>query len=77
MPRLTTKARDKIPAAKFGLPKERAYPMPDRSHARDAKSRASEETAKGKLSRAQETTIDRKANRILGEKGAARKEVRR
>ena len=68
MTKLTTKTRKKIPNNKFGLPAEKKYPMPDRKHAANAKSRASEMEKKGKLSKADKTTIDIKANKILAKK---------
>lgn len=37
---LTTKARNKLPAKAFALPKERAFPIQDASHARNALARA-------------------------------------
>jgi hypothetical protein len=52
---------------KFGLPDRRAYPMPDASHARNAKARAAEEFGRGKLSSDEKARIDRKADEILGE----------
>lgn len=65
MAKLSAKARDKLPASKFGEPGERAYPMEDKAHARDAKARASEMEHKGKLSKSAEAKIDRKADRKL------------
>ena len=65
---LSTKARKKLPASKFGEPSKRAYPMPDRSHAANAKARASEMERKGKLSAAEKAKIDAKANKVLGKK---------
>ena len=49
----------------FGLPKQRKYPMPDASHARNAKARASAEYKRGNLTRKQYAMIQRKANRII------------
>ena len=66
MASLTTKARKKLPADEFGEPGKRAYPVPDKSHARNAKARASEMANKGKLSKSAEAKIDRKADRMLG-----------
>ncbi len=63
---LTSKARNKIPKKEFGLPGERKYPMPDKSHAANAKARATQMVNKGKLSKSSEKKIDAKANRILG-----------
>lgn len=85
MAKLTAKARKKIPSSDFGLPgkgkggKNEAgrgkYPMPDKEHARVAKSYASKEEHAGKLSKAQEAEIDRKANKKLGEKGSGKHEA--
>ena len=66
MATLTEKQRDKLPDSKFGLPDEHKYPMPDKSHARNAKARASQQVDKGNLSKADEKKIDRKADKILG-----------
>jgi len=65
MATLTTKARKKIPKSKFGLPGEKKYPMPDKSHAANAKARATQMVAKGKLSPASKAKIDAKANKVL------------
>lgn len=62
---LSTSRRNKLKSSTFGLPKSRKYPMPDRSHAANAKARASEMFNKGKLSASQKAEIDRKANRKL------------
>lgn len=66
MAKLTRGRRKKLGAKSFGLPKQRKYPMPDKSHARDAKARASEMEHWGRISPAQEAEIDRKADRKLG-----------
>jgi hypothetical protein len=50
MAKLTTKSRKKVPAKEFGEPKKRAYPMPDKAHAANAKARAAQMVKKGKLS---------------------------
>lgn len=63
--KLTTKSREKIPASKFAGP-DRSYPVENKSHARNAKARASEEEHKGKLSKGEEAKIDAKADRVLG-----------
>ncbi len=65
MATLSERKRDKLDSSQFGLPEERKYPMPDKSHARNAKARASQQEQKGKLSEAQKEKIDRKADRIL------------
>ena len=65
MGELTERKRNAEPKSDFGLPDERKYPMPDKSHAANAKARASQQVKKGNLTKAQETKIDRKADRIL------------
>lgn len=65
MAKLTTKQRKAMPKGEFGEPGKRAYPMPDKSHAANAKARASQMAAKGKLSKSEKAKIDAKANRIL------------
>ena len=66
MSTLTTKRRDHISKAEFGLPASKKYPMPDRRHAANAKARASQQLAAGKLSVSAKQRIDAKANRVLG-----------
>lgn len=69
---LKAATRNKLPKSDFGMPGERKYPMPDKSHARNAKARASEMEHKGRLSSSEKAKIDRKADRILdgGERGS-------
>ncbi len=69
MAKLTSKARNKIPQKEFGLPGEKKYPMPDKSHAANAKARATQMVKKGKLSASSKNKIDEKANKILGKSG--------
>ena len=68
MSKLTNKARAAIPSKDFGEPGKRAYPMPDRSHAANAKARASEMEHKGKISAEEKAKIDRMADKKLGRK---------
>ena len=65
MAELSEKKRDSLKSSQYGLPEERKYPMPDESHARNAKARAAQQVKKGNLSKADERKIDRKADRIL------------
>jgi hypothetical protein len=67
MAKLKGKRRNALPKSEFGLPGKRKYPMPDRSHAANAKARATQMVKRGKLSPEQAVEIRRKANRILGE----------
>ena len=69
MAKLTTEKRKAIPKKEFGLPGERKYPMPDRAHAANAKARATQMVAKGKLSPSSAAKIKAKANKVLGTKG--------
>lgn len=64
--KLTTKKRNALPASTFGMPGSRKYPMPDKSHAANAKARATQQVKKGNLSSSAKAQIDAKANRILG-----------
>ncbi len=65
MAKLTAKARKKIPKSEFGMPGEKKYPMPDKSHAANAKARASQMVKKGKISESSKEKIDNKANKVL------------
>ena len=65
MPELSTRTRKSEPKSDFGLPEERKYPMPDKSHARNAKARASQQAKKGNLTATEKQKIDRKADRVL------------
>ncbi len=65
MAKLTSAKKNSEPNKEFGLPEERKYPMPDASHARNAKARASQMEHQGKLSAADKWKIDAKADRVL------------
>jgi hypothetical protein len=73
--KLTAKARNKIPTSKFAGP-DRSYPVEDKSHAANAKARASQMEKKGKLSPAAKSKIDSKANKVLGTKPQAIRTLR-
>lgn len=66
MAELKAKSRNALADSVFGLPGQRKYPMPDRSHAANAKARATQQVRAGNLSSASKRKIDAKANRILG-----------
>lgn len=65
MAELTTKKRNKLAKAAFGLPGSRSYPMPDASHAANAKARAKQQLNAGKLSQSSYAKIVAKANKKL------------
>ncbi len=71
MAKLTSKTRKALPKSEFAGP-DRSYPVPDRSHAANAKARASQAVNAGRMSSAQESKIDAKANKVLG-KGPKKK----
>lgn len=66
MSKLTSKERDKLSKKEFGEPGKRAYPMPDKSHAANAKARATQQVKAGNLSESQAVKIKAKANKVLG-----------
>lgn len=66
MAKLTAATRNRIPSSEFGLPGKRKYPMENKSHAANAKARATQMVKKGKLSAASAAKIRAKANRLLG-----------
>ncbi|MEB2554061.1 hypothetical protein [Burkholderia cenocepacia] len=66
MAKLTTAQRKAMPKSDFGLPGKKAYPMPDASHAANAKARASQAVNAGRMSPATEKKIDAKADRVMG-----------
>lgn len=68
MAKLSTKQRNALAPAVFGLPASGKYPMPDKSHAANAKARASQMENEGKLSASAKAKIDAKANKVLGKK---------
>lgn len=66
MAKITSAERKALPASKFAMPKERKYPVDTHNRAANAKARASEMEHKGKLSKSEESKIDRVADRVLG-----------
>ena len=65
MAELSEKKRDSLKSSQFGLPEEKKYPMPDKSHARNAKARAAQQVNKGTITKSEKAKIDRKADRML------------
>lgn len=66
MTKLSSGERKSMPKSEFGLPGKKAYPMPDKSHAANAKARASQAVKAGRMSSSTESKIDAKANKVLG-----------
>jgi nucleoid-associated protein YgaU len=71
---LTTKTRKNLPTGAFALPAERKFPVPDASHAANAKARASQQVAKGNITPAQKAQIDAKANKVL-KRGKTKRQI--
>jgi hypothetical protein len=65
MAKLTSKKENSLPKSSFGLPGQRKYPMPDSSHAANAKARATQQVKTGNLSPSAKSKIDAKANKVL------------
>jgi hypothetical protein len=75
MAELSSSKRAKMPAKEFGLPEKARtkdqkketgnYPMPDKAHARNAKSRAAQQYKAGNLTKKELDKIDRKADKML------------
>lgn len=68
MAKLTAARRKRIPKTAFGIPSKRAYPMPDKKHAANAKARAKQQLNKGRISKTTYQRIVAKANRKLRKK---------
>jgi len=73
--KLSANTRKAIPSSQLGIPSVRkggknqaargGYPMPDKSHAANAKARAEQAVKAGRMSERQEEKIDAKANRVI------------
>lgn len=68
MATLTAKKRNALPASKFAGP-DRSYPIPDKTHAANAKARATQQVKAGNLAPSTAKKIDAKANKVLRGKG--------
>ncbi|MFP5229998.1 MAG: hypothetical protein ACLGXA_20470 [Acidobacteriota bacterium] len=64
MSKLNAAKRNALKSSQFAGP-DRTYPVPDPSHARDAKARASQAVNAGRMSSSEEEKIDAKADRVL------------
>jgi hypothetical protein len=65
MAKLSTEKRNALPDEDFAEPRKRAYPVEDKPHARNAKARASQAVKAGRMSKAEESKIDKKADAVL------------
>lgn len=64
MTKLTTKARNKLPDSAFAGP-DRSYPVQNKSHAANAKARATQAVNAGRMSESSADKIRAKANKVL------------
>jgi len=64
MAKLTSKSRNSLPKSDFAGP-GRSYPVPDKSHAANAKARATQQLKAGNLSPSAKAKIDAKSNKVL------------
>lgn len=72
---LGPKKRGKLPARDFGLPEKAKtskakkesgnYPMPDATHAKNAKARAAQQKKAGNLSKSEAERVQKKADRVI------------
>ena len=65
MAELDAEHRKHLRKSEFAEPEKRAYPVPDAAHARNAKARASQAVKAGRMSKAEEAKIDKKADKVL------------
>ena len=65
MAELDANARKRLPKSEFAEPDKRKYPIEDKAHARNAKARASQAVKTGRMSKAEEAKIDKKADAVL------------
>ncbi len=67
MAKLDAKERKALPKKDFAGP-GRSYPVENKSHAVNAKARASQAVNAGRMSKSEEKRIDAKANRVIKSK---------
>jgi hypothetical protein len=65
MAKLSESDRKKLPASKFAEPDKKAYPIEDAAHAKNAKARASQAVKAGRMSKAEGSKIDKKADTVI------------
>ncbi len=64
MAKLTSRARNNLPQSAFAGP-GRSFPVEDRSHAANAKARATQAVKAGRMSSSEASRIKAKANKVL------------
>jgi len=66
--KLSTRAKTSIPKSQFALPEQKKFPIPDASHAANAKARATQGVDNGTLSKADAARVRKKAKKVLERK---------
>ena len=69
MAKLDAADRKRLRSKDFAGP-DRSYPVNDKSHAANAKARASQAVHDGRMSKSEEARIDAKADKVLGKSPA-------
>lgn len=67
MAKLSLRQRAKLPGDKFALPKQRGWPVHDKSHAKFALTQVGRSLRKGNISTGQAARIRARANQTLGQ----------
>ena len=75
MAKLDAEDRKELPKEEFGEPAKKKYPMPDASHAGNAKGRAKQMLRKGVISQKQYDQIVAKANKVEAASGESPKKM--
>lgn len=65
MAKLSAAKRKALPKGEFAGP-DRSYPVPDKSHAANAKARATQAVKAGRISSSAKAKIDARADKVLG-----------
>ena len=65
MAKLSQSERKALPYSKFAEQEKRAYPIENEAHAKNAKARASHAVKAGRMSKAEESRIDKKADAVI------------
>lgn len=64
-PKMSAKRRKKLPSSKFGLPKQKKFPLDTRGRAANAKARATQGVKAGTLSPSAAAQVKARANKVL------------
>lgn len=65
MAKLSSRRRRRLGKKKFALQRAKKYPIHDKTHASNAKARATQQYKKGKINKATRDRIHARANKVL------------